>query len=97
MVTLLMRIIKLGLTTKFKTVFMAFLLNLLSTPVMANDIADFIHKAQVKTYDCPDNEDIVALEPYLSHPQISVQQSLELRTIKAQGFVLDNIVRHRIY
>ena len=53
----------------------------------SSGIDNFIRSAYVKTYDCPDDEDIAALEPYLNHPQLSVKQAIELRTIQAQGLI----------
>jgi diguanylate cyclase (GGDEF)-like protein len=87
MVALFMRIIKLNIKSTFSSACMAFVLSLFTTQLRANEIADFINKAQVKTYDCPDDKDIAALETYLTHPQISQHQSIELRTIKAQGLI----------
>ena len=65
----------------------ALALNLFISQVMANEIDDFIKKATVKTYDCPDDAGIAALQSYLMNPQISVKQAIELNTIKAQGLI----------
>ena len=71
----------------------------------SNSVDTFIRSAYVKTYDCPDNEDMATLETYLQRTQLSAQQSLALLTMKAQGLIcigqfkqahdiLDGVVTH---
>ncbi len=87
MIAFMMCVTNCGLNNALKASFIGVLLSSYMTQVMANDINDFVQRAQVKTYDCPDDEDIAALEPYLLNPQISLQQSIDLRAIKAQGLI----------
>ena len=75
------------MNNKVNSAFIFMLLNLFIGQATANEIDDFIQLAQVKTYDCPDDKDIAALEPYLTNPQLTPQQSFELKTIKSQGLI----------
>lgn len=57
------------------------------TPLYANEVDDFIRSAQVKTYDCPDDDQIKQLDSYLEQKSMTAAQSIQLQVIQAQGLI----------
>ena len=53
----------------------------------ASDVAEFIDKVKVETYDCPEGDNSNDIEAYLALPDVSRQHKFELNTIKAQGLI----------
>ncbi|MDU0355476.1 hypothetical protein RS130_17610 [Paraglaciecola aquimarina] len=70
-----------------KTIIAGFVWILSTTSVYANEVSDFLAKVAVKTFDCPNDSDVPALENFLSRADIVETDRLNLLVYKAHWLI----------